>query len=119
MIVSPHRGDQPVTAGTSARWTQDAFELAGIKYGREGDGLTLHSGRHTYASWLAQDGIPLNVIATLLGDTTKVVEETYAHLIPDTYRSVVQCIERRVRARSRPAHSIRPAREHTSHRLRR
>ena len=96
LMVSPHRGDRPVTAGTSARWTQDAFELAGIKYGREGDGLTLHSGRHTYASWLAQDGVPLNVIATLLGDTTKVVEETYAHLIPDTYRSAVQCIERRM-----------------------
>ena len=96
LIVSPHRGDQPVTAGTSARWTQDAFELAGIKYGREGDGLTLHSGRHTYASWLAQDGVPLNVIATLLGDTTKVVEETYAHLIPDTYRAAVQYIEKRI-----------------------
>ena len=96
LIVSPHRGDQPVTAGTSARWTRDAFELAGIKYGREGDGITLHSGRHTYASWLAQDGVPLNVIATLLGDTTKVVEETYAHLIPDTYRAAVQYIERRI-----------------------
>ena len=97
LIVSPHRGDRPVTGGTSARWTQEAFELSGIKYGREGDGLTLHSGRHTYASWLAQDGVPLNVIATLLGDTTKVVEETYAHLIPDTYRAAVQYIERRLR----------------------
>ena len=96
LIVSPHRGDQPVTGGTSARWTREAFGLAGIKYGREGDGLTLHSGRHTYASWLAQDGVPLNVIATLLGDTTKVVEETYAHLIPDTYRAAVQAIERRL-----------------------
>ncbi len=96
LIVSPHRGDQPVTGGTSARWTREAFELAGIKYGREGDGLTLHSGRHTYASWLAQDGVPLNVIATLLGDTTKVVEETYAHLIPDTYRAAVQAIEKRL-----------------------
>ena len=34
LIVSPHRGDQPVTAGTSARWTQDAFELAVRKGGR-------------------------------------------------------------------------------------
>ena len=96
LIVRPRREDRPVTGGTSIHWTRGAFELAGIKYGREGDGLTLHSGRHTYASWLAQDGVPLNVIANLLGDTTKVVEDTYAHLIPDTYRSAVRCIERRI-----------------------
>ncbi len=75
------------------RCEREAFEDAGIKYGREGDGLTLHSGRHTYASWLAQGGRPLNVIASLLGDTTKVVEDTYAHLVPDTFRHAVQHIE--------------------------
>ena len=93
LITSPSRGDRPISASTSVKWTREAFEDAGIKYGREGDGLTLHSGRHTYASWLAQNGVPLNVIATLLGDTTKIVEETYAHLIPDTYRAAVQYIE--------------------------
>ncbi len=98
LIISPGNGDRPVSATTSGPWTREAFEDVGIKYGREGDGLTLHSGRHSYASWLAQDGVPLNVIATLLGDTTKVVEETYAHLIPDTYRAAVQYIERRLQA---------------------
>lgn len=89
--------DAPVSTGTAERWTEEAYVTAGIKYGREGDALTLHSGRHTYASWLAQDGVPLNVIAKLIGDTTKVVEETYAHLVPDTYRAAVQHVERRAR----------------------
>ncbi len=87
--------DEPISRSTAIKWTRQAFGAAGIKYGREGDGLTLHSGRHTYASWLAQDGVSLNVIAGLLGDTTKVVEDTYAHLIPDTFRSAVDNIERR------------------------
>ncbi len=88
--------DEPISRATATHWTRQAFEAAGIKYGRDGDGLTLHSGRHTYASWLAQDGVSLNVIAKLLGDMTKVVEETYAHLIPDTYRTAVDNIDRRV-----------------------
>jgi integrase len=94
LVRTPGR-DRPISDGTAMRWTREAYEEAGIRYGREGDGLTLHSGRHTYASWLAQDGVPLNVIAKLLGDTTKVVEDTYAHLIPDTYRAAVGHIERR------------------------
>jgi integrase len=87
--------DAPISDGTAMRWTREAFEVAGIEYGRDGDGLTLHSGRHTYASWLAQEAVPLNVVAALIGDTTKVVEEVYAHLVPDTYRTAVQHIERK------------------------
>ena len=94
-LIRTKRYDKPLSSERSIHWTRRAFETAGIRYGRKGDGLTLHSGRHTFASWLAQDGVPLNVIAKLLGDTTKVVEDTYAHLIPDTYRAAVMSIERR------------------------
>jgi integrase len=97
-LIRTANQDTPVSTGTAERWTEEAYTRAGIRYGRDGDALTLHSGRHTYASWMAQDGVPLNVIATLLGDTTKVVEETYAHLVPDTYRAAVQNIERRAKA---------------------
>lgn len=99
LITTPGH-DRPISNKTSDRWTQAAYESAGIKYGREGDALTLHSGRHTYASWLAQDGVPLNIIAELIGDTTKVVEDVYAHLVPDTFRAAVQHIEKRARSES-------------------
>lgn len=89
--------DRPISTKTADRWTEEAYTSVGIKYGREGDALTLHSGRHTYASWLAQDGVPLNIVAALLGDTTKVVEETYAHLVPDTFRTAVAHIELRAK----------------------
>lgn len=96
LIRTPGR-DEPIATNTAERWTEEAYGSAGIKYGREGDALTLHSGRHTYASWMAQDGVPLNIIAKLIGDTTKVTEDTYAHLVPDTYRAAVANIERRAR----------------------
>lgn len=96
-LIRIPKHDQPITSKTAARWTEEAYGSAGIRYGREGDALTLHSGRHTYASWLAQDGVPLNIVATLLGDTTKVVEEVYSHLVPDTFRAAVANIETRAR----------------------
>lgn len=89
--------DKPIGGQTAERWTREAFEVAGIKYGRTGDALTLHSGRHTWCSWMAQDGVPLNVIAKLAGDTTPIIERTYAHLVPDTYRAAVANVERRAR----------------------
>lgn len=100
-LVRTAGSDRPVVANTVIRWTREAFTVAGIRYGRDRDALTIHSGRHTYASWLAQDGVPLNIIAKLLGDTTKVVEETYAHLVPDTYRAAVAHIENRVKNAAR------------------
>ncbi len=89
--------DRPIVPNTAMRWTADAFEAAGIRYGRDGDALTLHSGRHTFASWLAQDGVPLNVVADLIGDTLSIASEVYSHLVPNTYRAAVANIERRAR----------------------
>lgn len=86
-FVRPSHRDQPMHNSTAARWTEEAYMTAGIRYGRDGDALTLHSGRHTYASWLAQEGVPLNIVAKLLGNTMREVEETYAHLVPDTLKA--------------------------------
>ena len=88
-LIRHESADRPMSWDTAARWARQAFQAAGIKYGREGDALTIHSGRHTFASWLAQDGVSLNIIAELLGDTMKTVEDTYAHLVPDTLRAAV------------------------------
>lgn len=81
--------DQPISYTTSREWTRRAYERVGIRYGSRGDALTLHSGRHTFASWLAQSRVPLNIVAALLGDTLKMVDETYAHLVPNTLRDAV------------------------------
>lgn len=74
--------DRPVSYSTLRLWTVDAFEAAGIRYGREGDALTYHSLRHTFASWLVQRDVQLMKVARLLGDTVEMVTETYGHLMP-------------------------------------
>lgn len=39
-----------------------------------------HDLRHTYASWLLQDGMPLSEVSKLLGHSSQRVTERYAHL---------------------------------------
>lgn len=84
--------DQPIGQSTLETWTRNAFTAAGIKYGREGDGLTYHSLRHTFASWLVQRDVQLKKIAELLGDTVAVVERTYAHLLPRDLDAAVDLV---------------------------
>lgn len=56
-------------------------------------GATIHDLRHTYASWLAQDGVPLGRIAELLGHASTSTTEIYAHFsrpygVDDTARAL-------------------------------
>lgn len=55
-----------------------AVEAAGLK----GQGITIYTLRHTYASWLVQDGVPLLRVAQLMGHKSTRTTEIYAHLAP-------------------------------------
>lgn len=77
---------------TGEGWRHDALrrrfardiEGAGLPYGVNAgpEGITPHTCRHTFASWLAQADVQLIKIATLMGDTVDVVVKHYAHLLP-------------------------------------
>ncbi len=56
------------------------------------DRLHWHSLRHTFASWLAQDGVSLYAIQKLLGHSSSAVTQIYAHLQPEQLHSVVDRI---------------------------
>lgn len=96
LIVLPGQ-DAPVHVNVLGRWTRRALEAAGIDYGRKIEGLTFHSFRHTFASWLAQDDVQLLKIARLLGDTIEVVADTYAHLLPQDLERAVTLLDARFR----------------------
>jgi integrase len=44
--------------------------------------ITLHGLRHTHATHLLTEGVPLHVVAARLGDRPEIVLKTYAHLLP-------------------------------------
>lgn len=52
-------------------------------------GVTPHTLRHTAATHMAQAGVPLAMIAQILGNTVAVVERTYAHWQSDALRGAV------------------------------
>lgn len=65
---------------------QAALDLAGISDFR------IHDLRHTCASWLVMDGVPLTVVRDLLGHSSVTVTERYAHLAPDKVRQALEAM---------------------------
>jgi integrase len=55
--------------------------------------------RHTAASWLVQDGVPLYDVQALLGHEDYATTQRYAHLAPDAHSKVLESWARRPDAR--------------------
>ena len=56
--------------------------------------LNFHSLRHSFASWLAMDGVSIYQISRLLGHSdVSVTQDFYAHLQPDSLRDAVNRIQ--------------------------
>jgi integrase len=53
------------------------------KNGKIGRSISFHILRHTHASQLAMQSVPMAVIAKQLGNSVKICEKHYAHLSPD------------------------------------
>jgi integrase len=75
---------RPMTDQTFARHFATIVRAAGLVSGRTApEGVTVHTLRHTFASWLVMAKVDLLTVSRLLGHTsTKLVESTYAHLSP-------------------------------------
>lgn len=63
--------------------------------------------RHTAASWLVQDGVPLYHVQKLLGHESSATTQRYAHLAPDSHERIVESWRRRRTGDAREAKIIR------------
>lgn len=72
--------------------------------------------RHTAASWLVQDGVPLYDVQHLLGHESFATTQRYAHLAPEAHSKVIESWKRRASAPrssedgARAAHDMQEAR---------
>lgn len=89
----------PAPGGTQRREISRSFErvvkLLGLNAGIEDrrDKFVYHSLRHTYASWLVQQGIDIYVVKERLGHSTLATTERYSHLAPENSQETIAAIE--------------------------
>lgn len=76
-VFKGRHGKLPVDVHTLRRqiW-QPTLKAAGLPP------LAIHGARHTLATTLLTNGVPIAQVAAHLGDTMRVVERTYAHVMP-------------------------------------
>jgi site-specific recombinase XerD len=56
--------------------------------------VTCHTLRHTFASQLVTEGVPINVVQTLLGHSTVVMTMKYTHLAPSALYEAIGVLEK-------------------------
>ncbi len=56
-------------------------------------GVILNQHRHTFASWLVMEGVPLFEVSKLLRHASIQMTERYAHLAPDHLHDTVASIK--------------------------
>lgn len=83
------RGNDPYVIGRGGR-INEALRLVAQRAGVSG--VTPHVLRHTAATRMARRGVPLWLIAKVLGNTVEQVEKTYAKHAPDMLVSAVEAI---------------------------
>lgn len=89
-LVFPAPGGGPLDDGNFRdRIWYPAVQAAGIR--RFPPRIT----RHTAASWLVQDGVPLYHVQALLGHEDYATTQRYAHLAPDAHEKVRESWQRR------------------------
>lgn len=79
-------------AGKPVRSIKKAFHRAAVRAGMPE--VSPNVLRHSVATWLAADGVPLEQIAALLGNSVKMVERVYAKYTPGYLDKAMKSLSR-------------------------
>lgn len=79
-------------AGLPVRSVKTGFGRAVTAANLDG-GVTPHTLRHTCATWLMQEGVPIWEAAGFLGMSPKMVEDVYGHHHPDHLRAATAALQ--------------------------
>lgn len=93
LLFTTRRGERMDVTAQSKTFAH-AVELVGLNKGitDRRRKVVFHTLRHTFASWLAQQGVPLYTIGELIGHTTVQMTKRYAKLSPDNKREAISLI---------------------------
>ncbi len=80
-------GIKPISYTTLDRKREVAFKRLEEK-GIQVANITIHEFRHSSASYMISNNIPIELIAYRLGDSPETIRSIYAHLFPDTQKDV-------------------------------
>lgn len=68
--------------------------------------VVFHSLRHTFASWLVENGTDLYTVKELMGHADFKMVSRYAHLSPEHMRKAVQGLEASIKAKAGPGRKV-------------
>jgi integrase len=98
LIFSTKKHDKMTTITNSFKHAVNRLGLnKGITDPR--DKVVFHTLRHTFASWLVQDGTPLYTVKELLGHKSIAMTERYSHLAESTMREAVKKLKNKLKKR--------------------
>ena len=83
--------------GADQKWFEKSVKAVGLMR------ITWHSLRHTFASWLVQQGEPLLNVSRLMGHSSIKMTERYSHLAPDGLASAVKKLDKKNQPETRTA----------------
>ncbi len=87
LIANTHGAPISRLEGSGGRFAR-ALRAAGL----DRKGLSMYSTRHTFSADLITAGVPLRKVAALLGNSTRVCEMHYGHLIPGQTADAVRSL---------------------------
>jgi integrase len=92
-LVFPGRSGKRMTqmSDTFPRVVEELGFNAGVEDERQR--IVFHTLRHTFASWLVEQGVDLYSVKELMGHGTLAMTERYSHLSPDKLRRAVKTLE--------------------------